>query len=116
MPKRSRLKLPFDPVALGSRMECAMRESGRHLSELARDSEVDKGKLSRVMRGKAVPNIAELIRICDTIGARVAWVLVGEEPIWADSALPVHATVKLSKGGPKASAELTHASRRARNV
>jgi DNA-binding phage protein len=93
VPRPSKLELPFDPETMGIRIEHVMRESGFNLSGLARDSGVDKAKLSKAIRGKSVLNLPELVRVCQTTGFRAGWVISAEEPIWADSAIPIHVTV-----------------------
>lgn len=113
MPRPSKLELPFDPVKIGGRVGYAMTESGFSLRRLAEDSGVDKARLSRAIRGKQVLTLAELVRICQKTGAREGWIIAAEEPIWADSALPLRMTVQSRQGSSKSGSKLADGRTRA---
>ena len=106
MPRKSKLELPYNPKDIGRRVRFARLEFKYGLRELARDSGVEEAKLSRVENGKRSLNLAELIRVCNTLEIREGWVISGEEPKERGSVMPLRGPIKTSDSRAKPSKEL----------
>lgn len=73
--------------ALGSRIVERRNARGWKQRELARRTGIEPGRLSRIERGLALPNLEEIARLKDAIETSVDELLFGEAPAGPEGSL-----------------------------